>query len=232
MLPRHHPDGVRIAFDDHRLVVNAGLILPATLALGLPQLVQQRLDLGNAPGRATPWTGNRRMSPPSPCSRREGRGMAGPGRCQDSLPSVSDRYPRLRGFRESTLVSPLSARSIPAPLGTRRRLRSPGSSVPLVRGVARWSVPDARPRGVQRRFFVDDLQLVVELDHVLVRRLVGAVGMLSLVFLLPFRILVPVIEVLIQLDSVPVIHLFPCCHSLIPCGFSRSLSIVLATNPF
>ena len=97
--------------------------------------------------RATPWTGNRRMSPPSPCSRREGRGMAGPGRCQDSLPSVSDRYPRLRGSRESTLVSPLSARSIPAPLGTRRRLRSPGSSVPLVRGVARWSVPDARPRG-------------------------------------------------------------------------------------
>ena len=51
------------------------------------------------------------------------------------------------GSRESTLISPLSARSIPAPLGTRRRLRSPGSSVPLVRGVARWSVPDARPRG-------------------------------------------------------------------------------------
>ena len=38
MLPRHHPDGIRIAFDDHRLVVNAGSILPATLALrlGLP----------------------------------------------------------------------------------------------------------------------------------------------------------------------------------------------------
>ena len=34
-----------------RLVANAGLILPATLALrlGLPELVQQRLDLGNAP---------------------------------------------------------------------------------------------------------------------------------------------------------------------------------------
>ena len=51
MLPRHHPDRIRIAFDDHRLVANAGLILPATLALrlGLPQLVQQCLDLGNAP---------------------------------------------------------------------------------------------------------------------------------------------------------------------------------------
>ena len=32
MLPRHHPDGIRIAFDDHRLVTNAGLVLPATLA--------------------------------------------------------------------------------------------------------------------------------------------------------------------------------------------------------
>ena len=54
MLPRSCPDGIHIAFDDHRLVNNAGLILPVTLAqhLGLPQLVQQRLDLGNAPGRA------------------------------------------------------------------------------------------------------------------------------------------------------------------------------------
>ena len=54
MLPLEHPDRIHIAFDDHRLVANAGLILPATLAqhLGLPQLVQQRLDLGDAPGRA------------------------------------------------------------------------------------------------------------------------------------------------------------------------------------
>ena len=56
MLPRSYPDGIHIAFDDHRLVNNAGLILPVTLAqrLGLPQLVQQRLDLGDAPGRANP----------------------------------------------------------------------------------------------------------------------------------------------------------------------------------
>ena len=56
MLPRHHPDRIRIAFDDHRLVTNAGLILPATLALhlGLPQLVDRCLDLGDAPGRANP----------------------------------------------------------------------------------------------------------------------------------------------------------------------------------
>ena len=36
------------------MVANAGLLLPATLArhLGLPELVRQRLDLGDAPGRA------------------------------------------------------------------------------------------------------------------------------------------------------------------------------------
>ena len=38
MLPRNHPDRIQITFDDRRLVANAGLILPATLALhlGLP----------------------------------------------------------------------------------------------------------------------------------------------------------------------------------------------------
>ena len=62
MLPRHHPDRIRIAFDDHRLVANAGLILPATLALhlGLPQLVDRCLDLGDAPGRAN--TGDKMMT--------------------------------------------------------------------------------------------------------------------------------------------------------------------------
>ena len=45
MLPDDHPDRIQIAFDDHRLVNNAGLILPATLALhlGLPQLVDRHL---------------------------------------------------------------------------------------------------------------------------------------------------------------------------------------------
>ena len=58
MLPRKHPDRIRVSFDDHRLVANAGLILPATLAL--PELVQQLLDLGNAPGRAN--TGDKMMT--------------------------------------------------------------------------------------------------------------------------------------------------------------------------
>ena len=37
MLPRNHPDRIQITFDDRRLVANAGLLLPATLArhLGL-----------------------------------------------------------------------------------------------------------------------------------------------------------------------------------------------------
>ena len=43
MLPRNHPDRIQITFDDRRLVANAGLLLPATLArhLGLPELVRQ-----------------------------------------------------------------------------------------------------------------------------------------------------------------------------------------------
>ena len=54
MLPRNHPDRIRVSFDDHRLVANAGLLLPATLAqhLGLGELVDHHLDLGRAPGRA------------------------------------------------------------------------------------------------------------------------------------------------------------------------------------
>ena len=62
MLPRNHPDRIRIAFDDPRLVANAGLMLPATLALrlGLGALVDRHLDLGGAPGRAN--TGDKLMT--------------------------------------------------------------------------------------------------------------------------------------------------------------------------
>ncbi len=54
MLPPERPDRIQIAFDDHRLVANAGLLLPVTLAhhLGLGELADQHVDLGNAPGRA------------------------------------------------------------------------------------------------------------------------------------------------------------------------------------
>ena len=54
MLPAEHLDRIHVAFDDHRLVANAGLILPVTLAhhLGLGELVDRHVDLGDAPGRA------------------------------------------------------------------------------------------------------------------------------------------------------------------------------------
>ena len=54
ILPRSSPDGIRIAFDYYRLVANAGLLLPVTLAqhLGLRELVDNHVDLGDAPGRA------------------------------------------------------------------------------------------------------------------------------------------------------------------------------------
>ena len=62
MLPQNKPDRIRILFDDHRLVANAGLLVPATLArhLGLRELVDHHLDLGGAPGRAN--TGDKRLT--------------------------------------------------------------------------------------------------------------------------------------------------------------------------
>ena len=58
MLPLEHLERIKVAFDDHCLVANAGLMLPATLArrLGLGELADRCLDLGCAPGRAKPAT--------------------------------------------------------------------------------------------------------------------------------------------------------------------------------
>ena len=54
MLSPAQPDRIHVAFDDHRLVANAGLLLPVTLGhhLGLGELVDCHVDLGEAPGRA------------------------------------------------------------------------------------------------------------------------------------------------------------------------------------
>ena len=62
MLPQNNPDRIRIVFDDHRLVANAGLLLPTTLArhLGLRELVDRHLDPGGAPGRAN--TGDKMLT--------------------------------------------------------------------------------------------------------------------------------------------------------------------------
>jgi hypothetical protein len=54
MRSSHSLDRLDTAFDDDRLVPDAGLVLPATLAqhLGLKELVDEHLDLGAKPGRA------------------------------------------------------------------------------------------------------------------------------------------------------------------------------------
>ena len=54
MLTPDRLDRIHVAFDDHRLVANAGLILPVTLAyrLGLGELVDRHVDLEDAPGGA------------------------------------------------------------------------------------------------------------------------------------------------------------------------------------
>ena len=54
MGPTSNRDRIHIAFDDDRLVDHAGLLLPATLAgrLGLRELADAHLGLGDAPGRA------------------------------------------------------------------------------------------------------------------------------------------------------------------------------------
>ena len=54
MRSSHTLDRLDTAFDDDRLIADAGLLLPATLAhhLGLRELVETHLDLGQAAGRA------------------------------------------------------------------------------------------------------------------------------------------------------------------------------------
>jgi hypothetical protein len=50
----HTLDSIRTSFDEQHLVANAGLLLPATLVqrLGLRELIDERVDLGDVPGRA------------------------------------------------------------------------------------------------------------------------------------------------------------------------------------
>src|SRR2546429_2390694 len=50
----HSLDRLAVTFDDDHAVANAGMILPATLAqqLGMRELFDRYVDLGDAPGRA------------------------------------------------------------------------------------------------------------------------------------------------------------------------------------
>ena len=121
------------AFDDHRLVANAGLLLPATLAqhLGLPELVQQCLDLGRAPGRAN--AGDKMMTlivsalaggdcidgadalragADGRCSRLHGQGAIHPGHfpAQLSLGARPSTRPRKPGVAGTGLAGPCRTR--------------------------------------------------------------------------------------------------------------------------
>ena len=48
MIASERPDRIHVAFNDHRLVANAGLLLPVSLVgcLGLSELVDSHFDLG------------------------------------------------------------------------------------------------------------------------------------------------------------------------------------------
>lgn len=52
----HGVDRLALAFDDERAVANAGLVLASTLAgrLGIEQVIDETLDLGERPGAARP----------------------------------------------------------------------------------------------------------------------------------------------------------------------------------
>jgi hypothetical protein len=54
MRSSHSLDRVAVAFDDERLIADAGLLFPATLAehLELRELVDAHVDLGTVAGRA------------------------------------------------------------------------------------------------------------------------------------------------------------------------------------
>ena len=53
---QEHPDRIRVAFDGNRLVASAGLLLPTTLTrhLRIGELIDNDVDLGDAPARANP----------------------------------------------------------------------------------------------------------------------------------------------------------------------------------
>ena len=77
MPPQNNPDRIRILFDDHRLVANAGLLLPATLARHLGLRDSSTITLTSA-------------------ARRDGRTLG--TRCSWSLPRYLHRRRRCAGL--------------------------------------------------------------------------------------------------------------------------------------
>ena len=152
MLPRNDPDRITVAFDDHRLVANAGLILPATLA--------RHLGLRDAPGRAN--TGDKMMTLVASAPRfRGGRlwraatALTTPACCAPAgRPALSAAWSRPR-------PPPAFARAgsgdLPAelPVGPRPPA-GPGDPPVAVPGLAGWG--GTRPRAVDHRPGLDHLR--------------------------------------------------------------------------
>ena len=155
MLPLEHLDRIQITFDDHRLVNNAGLLLPATLALnlGLRQLVDHHLDLGDAPGRAN--AGDKMMT-------LIASALAG-GDCIDDADAL--RAGGTAGVLDCTVKAPSTLGTFPAqlPLGPRPpagpgepRVAGPclgrwGGTPATHHSPSTWTPPSARPTGWPRR---------------------------------------------------------------------------------
>ena len=142
MLPRNHPDRIRIVFDDHRLMANAGLLLPATLArhLRLRELVDHHLDLGSAPGRAN--AGDKMMT-------LVASALAG-GDCIDDADALRTGGDGLHSGRHGK--SAIHPGHLPAqlPLGPRPSA-GPGEPGAAGTGLGRWGrtrrrTADHRPR--------------------------------------------------------------------------------------
>ena len=83
----HSLDRLHVSFNDQRLVANAGLVLPATLAqhLGLAELLSEHIDLGEGPGSAN--VGAKAMT-------LIASALAG-GDCM-TMPTLCGRAPRLQ----------------------------------------------------------------------------------------------------------------------------------------
>ena len=155
MLPQNKPDRIRILFDDHRLVANAGLLLPATLArhLGLRELVDHHLDLGGAPGRAN--TGDKMLTLVASAlaggdciddadALRAG-GTVGVLGCVVKAPSTLGTF--LRSFRSGHVrqLDRVSRQLFGPGLGRWGRTRR------LAPGPSTWTRPSARPMDWPRR---------------------------------------------------------------------------------
>ena len=128
MLPLERPDRIYVAFDDHRLVANAGLLLPVTLArhLGLGELVDRHIDLGRASGRAN--AGDKVLT-------LVASALAG-GDCIDDADALrAGGTDRVRVYREGAI----HAGNLPAelPVGPRAPA-GPGEPAVAGWGLVRW----------------------------------------------------------------------------------------------